>query len=490
MLFPTTVFALFFLAVFSLYNLFRGRPLARKTVLLCASLFFYCYWHTGFAVMLVLSAAANYFFSAAIARSGNNGGRRRLLLLSVGANLLLLAVFKYTAFFFGEIFIPAAVPLFKIFGRSDLLVRFNERTMPIVQSIVLPVGISFYTFQAIGYLVDVAKGKHPPAKSCLDFVNYLAFFPKLAAGPIVRAGQILPQMENPPERCGDFPKALVLVLAGLFKKTVIANWLSTYVADPFFQFPEDYGTVDAIMASYGYAIQIYCDFSAYSDIATGTALLLGFDFPCNFNAPYFAQSVRDFWRRWHITLSGWLRDYLYIPMGGSRAAKAKIYRNLFLTMLLGGLWHGAGWCYVIWGCIHGLVQIFERAAAFGQKDGIPKAPVHARFIKAFITFNIVTFAWIFFRSGAGDTEGFATAMEALKAFSRISTPAKLFSPMVLLFLLAGFLTQLLDGDGAEKIAAKLRRANPVLQGLAGAAILSAILGLGPAGVAPFIYFQF
>ncbi len=487
MLFPTTIFAVFFATVYLIHWTLPERSTARKFALLAASIFFYGYWHWGFAGMMMISALINHLVAIRIESVGTES-RRKWLIFAITANLLTLAFFKYTGFLYTQCFLPLAIPILTALDANDALLSFNERALPFIQNIVLPVGISFYTFQAIAYISDVASGKCKPAKSFIDFANYLAFFPKLAAGPIARPADLIPQMETMPPRSTpvNTGKAMILILAGLFKKTVVANWLSTHLADEFFQFPEDYGAIDAIIASYGYAIQIYCDFSAYSDIATGCAVLLGFTFPENFRAPYIATSFQDFWRRWHISLSSWLRDYLYIPLGGSHCAKWKIYRNLMLTMLLGGLWHGAGWVYIIWGAIHGIAQIIERP--FNRKD--TQSSLATKIFRAVITFHVVVFAWIFFRSGSSDTEGLATVREIFNAFTRTSLESQLLNAKSFIILLLGFSLQIFDGETLKPLHNALGRLNPVLLALIAAVLLTIILGLGPAGVAPFIYFQF
>ncbi len=492
MLFPTTIFAIFFAAVYIIHWTLPERSALRKYALLFSSIFFYGYWHWGFAAMMVVSAIVNHCFAVTIYRRDPTN-RSRILTLAVAINLLLLAFFKYTGFLYTEFVMPLAVPLLSAFGASDALAAFNERTLPLISEIVLPVGISFYTFQAIAYVVDTAKDKCRPAKSCIDFINYLAFFPKLAAGPIARPGDLLPQMETLPSHTKviDTGKATFLIIGGLFKKTVIANWLSVNIVDDFFQFPEDYSAIDAIIATYGYTIQIYCDFSAYSDIATGCALLLGFNLPENFRAPYIATTLQDFWRRWHISLSSWLRDYLYIPLGGSRKGTLCTYRNLVLTMLLGGLWHGAGWVYIIWGAIHGVAQVIERPISkFRPKN------IVTNLISGIITFHVVAFAWIFFRSGAADAEGITTVKKIFEAFTRPCSPydpeitSEFLSVKAGVILLIGFALQIFDGNTLSFLHKALNKIPPVLRALIAAILLTLVLGLGPAGVAPFIYFQF
>ena len=495
MLFPTAVFAIFFAIIFTLHWALPERSLARKVVLLLASLVFYGWWSWKFALMLLASAVLNHGTVLLIHRSADPAAKKRLLVLGVTLNLLVLAIFKYTGFLFSQCLLPLAFPVCRWFGATEALLDLTETVFPVIQTIVLPVGISFYTFQALSYVVDVYRGQCDPAPSTLDFANYLAFFPQLVAGPIVRANILLPQMAALPPRSTplDTGRAMTLILAGLFKKTVIANWIALKLADPLFNDPAAYGALDATVGVLGYALQIYCDFSAYSDIATGCALLLGFHFPANFNAPYLSVSLQDFWRRWHISLSSWLRDYLYIPLGGSRCSAWKTYRNLAITMLLGGLWHGASWTFVLWGAILGLGLSIERAILpRRKKDAPPPPPSPFRYVTIplhwLITLLIVCFAWIFFRSAS--VEGLPTATQVLAAFTRFDTPATLATPLAAIILAIAFLLQYLDGDRPRPLWNLLNRLPPVLQGVLAALLLTIILGLGPDGVAPFIYFQF
>ena len=534
MLFPTAIFACFFALVYALHWALPERGVARKLALLAASIFFYAWWSWKFAIMLLVSAAVNHAAARYAGRNGpapqdqegrngpapqdqegrngpapqdqdgRNGpapqdkARRRILVAAVVANLALLAFFKYSHFLFMDVFHPLAVVCLRQFGSIEALIDFEDRILPFLDSIILPIGISFCTFQAISYVVDAYTGKGRPADSFLDFANYLAFFPKLCAGPIVRPSELLPQMETLPARAApiDTGRAATLVLGGLFKKVVVANWIAQHLADPVFTDPESYGAIDSLLAIYGYAIQIYCDFSAYSDIATGCALLLGFKFPDNFRAPYVATSLQDFWRRWHITLSSWLRDYLYIPLGGSRCATWKIHRNLILTMLLGGLWHGAGWSYILWGAIHGVGQSIERlfrtrhATADSRNSAFGSRNSALDIAKGLLTFHVVAFAWIFFRAGAADAEGLATVRLLLASLSDWTAPATLLTWTAAIFLALGFALQALDGGTPQRLWKAFGRLHPVLQGIVAAILLTIILGLGPAGVAPFIYFQF
>ncbi|MBR1837825.1 MAG: MBOAT family protein, partial [Kiritimatiellae bacterium] len=437
----------------------------RKTVLLAANLFFYCWWSPRFAAMLLATAAANHAFAKALwsrgvcARAAAAAGTapadgktgasgKGLLVAAVAANLALLAFFKYSGFLFASVVSPAVAALCRTPEAAEAWADFQmDRAFPFLSSVVLPIGISFTSFSAISYVVDSARGTFRPARTFLDFFNYLAFFPKLCAGPIVRAKDLLPAIEEAgrekgaPER-GPFARAALLLALGLLKKTVFADVLSQRVVDPFFGDPSGYGAADAAMAVAGYAVQLYCDFSAYTDMATALALLLGFGFPVNFDAPYFSRSLQEFWRRWHVSLSSWLRDYLYIPLGGSRRGAGRTYLNLFLTMLLGGIWHGAGWMFLLWGALHGAGLAAERFVLrrLGRKTGPGIVPV----------FVFAALAWIPFRIGTGG-ESLETAVEIFRAFGRISAGPQLVSGAAAAALALGFASQAADAsrlDGA------------------------------------------
>ena len=491
MLFPTTEFALFYAAVLLLWWTVPARwRLARKLLLLAASLFFYAWWSCRLALLLVAVALVNHAFARAIDRAAE-ARRRRLVRLAVVADIALLALFKYAGFLVVNALHPLFQELCRALGPETLqaFVAFQtDHTFPLVAQIVLPIGISFYTFQAIAYVVDVARGTGRPARSALDFVNCLAFFPKLCAGPIARPGELLPQMEEPPaaEARIDSGRALWLVLAGLFKKTVLANYLAERLVNPFFDHADALGAADALLAGWGYAVQLYLDFSAYTDMAVGLALLLGFTLPVNFDAPYFSRTLQEFWRRWHISLSSWLRDYLYIPLGGSRRGAARTYLNLFLTMLLGGLWHGAGWMFLLWGALHGAYLAAERLVLRRLPDAA-SAPV--RFLQRVWIFHVVAFFWLFFRAGTGGL-GLAGAGEVLSAFARTGAPSTLFTGTAALVLAAGFLCQLADAFRPRALWDRFNRFPVLVQGLAAAVLLTLVLGLGPTGVPAFIYFQF
>ncbi|MFN3932943.1 MAG: MBOAT family O-acyltransferase [Brevundimonas sp.] len=468
MLFPTLAFGVFFLVVyFTAWSLDRenGR---RKLFLLLASWFFYAQWDWRFVGLLIASAVLNWGVAALIARSRERGERTGWLVgLGVAVNLLILGFFKYYGFFVEE--------------AGELLARFGwERDLPLLQ-IVLPVGISFFTFQGISYVVDVHRGKTPPARSLLDVMLLMSFFPHLVAGPIVRASDLLPQFERTPRLTREMAThGLLLIVWGLFKKTVIASEISVNLVDPVFFDPTAYGAVDIAAAVYGYAVQIYCDFSAYSDMAIGLAALLGYSFPRNFDQPYRASSMQAFWRRWHISLSSWLRDYLYVPLGGGRKGLVSSCINVFITMVLGGLWHGAALTFLAWGALHGGVQVIERLgrAALGDRKVIPTV------VGVVATFHIVCLGWILFRA-----ESFDLAMQMLQGLGRVG-PVVMLTPLLLTLIVGGLAMHWLPPRAIEGVAERLKAAPSLTLGLLVGAAILLVEAVRPEGVAPFIYFQF
>jgi D-alanyl-lipoteichoic acid acyltransferase DltB (MBOAT superfamily) len=349
-----------------------------------------------------------------------------------------------------------------------------------IANVVLPVGISFYSFMAISYVVDTYRGELVPA-SFARFAVFQAFFPHLVAGPIVRASELLPQLERPRDpRRVDVSRAFFLIVSGLFLKVVIANHLATHIVDEVFAAPNRHSSLEVLVGVYGYAVQIFADFCGYTNIAIGIALLLGFEFPQNFASPYTAVSLQDFWRRWHMTLSRWLRDYLYIPLGGNRKGSVITYRNLMLTMLLGGLWHGAAWTFVVWGGIHGLGLCIERATGWRPTS------TAAVWFGRVLTFHVVCFAWIFFRADSFHRAG--QVIERL--FTAWGQASPLVTTSVLLAILVGIGGQYVRPGALGAALAGFQRLAWPLQAACFGVALTVINTLGPEGVAPFIYFRF
>ena len=475
MLFPTVTFALFFAVVLPLNWLFMPRPARWKIFILAASYFFYGYWDPIFILLLAGSSVFNWTMGAVIHQAQADLVRRTWLAIAVIGNLGLLCYFKYYDFFLSS--------------ATNLLDRVGIGISPQIVAITLPIGISFFTFQALSYVIDIYRGSTEPVR-LMDFAVFLSFFPHLVAGPIVRASEFLPQLKerHDPRRI-DGTRAFFLIFIGLFKKVVIANFLATEIVDSVFGSPNQHSALENLVAIYAYAVQIYADFSGYTDIAIGLALLLGFRFPLNFDGPYTATSMQDFWRRWHMTLSRWLRDYLYIPLGGNRGSGGATYRNLMITMLLGGLWHGAAWSFVAWGAIHGgflSLEHWRRSLRVARGEAEPADTVVTRTARRILTFHVVCFAWVFFRA-----ENFQTAYDVLgRLVSGWGNPSPLVTRSVLLVIALGIGTQYVPKDVLGRVMATFSRFSPVAQGVALGFVLLLIDTLGPSGVAPFIYFQF
>jgi len=391
-----------------------------------------------------------------------------VLVAGVCANLGILGFFKYWDFFLEQV-------------GATLRALGWERDLPLL-SIILPVGISFFTFQGMSYLIDVWRGRLKPAR-LLDVTLLMSFFAHLVAGPIVRGSDLIPQFQRPARLTRRMASTgLLLIVWGLFKKAVIASELATGLVDPVFNDPGAHGQWDLIAAAYGYAVQIYCDFSAYSDMAIGLAALLGYQFPRNFNQPYRASSLQDFWRRWHISLSSWLRDYLYIPLGGNRDGLFGICRNLMITMVLGGLWHGANVTFLIWGLLHGGVLAVERI----WRDVKPKLwPSLPKLIGVAITFHIVCLGWIFFRS-----QSFDAAIDFIAGLGRAGPAVLTVTPLAVALIVGGLAIQGLPERALEGVAARLARLPAPAMGAALAVMMVVVEALRPQGIAPFIYYQF
>ena len=473
-LFPTATFAIFFIIVLPLSWLLMPAVHRWRPFIIGASFVFYSWWDWRFILLLAGSILWNQLMAVRIHRAAEFPSRKKALLwLAVGGNLAVLGYFKYYDFFVSS---------------TENLANLVGLDIPLdVRTVILPVGISFYTFMGISYIVDVYRGDTEPT-TLEKFAAYLSFFPHLVAGPIVRPNELIPQLDTPRSaRRVDTSRAFYLIATGLFKKVVISSYLASNIVDEVFANPGQYSSLEILIAVYAYAVQIYADFSGYTDIAIGIALLLGFKFPQNFDSPYAAISLQDFWRRWHMTLSRWLRDYLYIPLGGSRHGAAITYRNLLLTMLLGGLWHGAGWTFVAWGLIHGIGLCAER---FWRERHVVKPEEdyawHDYLWRRLVTFHVVCFAWIFFRS---DT--FAVAWDMITGlFTNWGAPSPLVTGPVLLAIAVGIGSQYLPPQVPRTIIAGFSRLNLVGQAAVLALALMVTEALGPQDVAPFIYFQF
>ena len=468
MLFPTLTFGLFFLALFAAAWIFVRPNEWRKIILLVASWVFYGAWDWRFVTLLIASGVLNWGSARLISQTQSAGRRKAILTLGVIANLTILIVFKYYGFFLGQV-------------AEGLRLIGWQRDLPVIQ-VILPIGVSFFTFQGMSYLIDVYRGKIPAA-NLLNVTLLMSFFAHLIAGPIVRGADLIPQFDAGPKISREGASlGFLMIIWGLFKKTVIASELATGLVDPVFFDPGSHSAIDLISATFGYAVQIYADFSAYSDMAIGLAALLGYRFPRNFDQPYRAFSLQDFWRRWHISLSSWLRDYLYIPLGGSRGNVWFICRNLMITMVLGGLWHGAAWKFATWGALHGVVLCLERLWSHYRPANWKPAP---KIFGLITTFAVVCLAWIFFRA-----DSFQTALTFLAGFGRWDGSELAFTPMAFAIIVFGLALHASPPRLIEAVAFRAARLPALAFGLGAGALILFIDALRPEGVAAFIYYQF
>lgn len=474
MLFNTFEFAVFLVVVLGLYYCLARK--AQNVGLLIASYAFYGFWDWRFCALLLGSTVVDYTVARLMAAMPKR--KKPLLMVSLAVNLGVLGFFKYFDFF-----VDSAVAM---------LTSLGLESNPVLLGVLLPVGISFYTFQTLSYTIDVYRGKTTPERDPVTFGLYVSYFPQLVAGPIERSTRLLPQLQNPRTVDGEkFSSGCLLILIGLFKKIAIADSVAPMVDEAF----GSAGTASGAFLLIGvllFALQIYGDFSGYTDIARGVSRLLGIELCVNFRQPYFASSITEFWRRWHISLSTWLRDYLYIPLGGSRRGRFNTYRNLMLTMLLGGLWHGAAWTFVVWGALHGLYLCAHKLWLRGEEPAYydPFASLGSFCKRLFFTactFALVTLAWVYFRAdGLAQANGIVWSILTL----RDGTGYVGMSGLMMLAMYVGLML-LVDWPQARsgRQEAMLSWPWPVRGGVAGAMVVVLFL-LRPAHDTPFIYFQF
>lgn len=477
MFFNSGLFLFFFLVVIIGYNYVKNSQRNRSIYLALVSLFFY-YKSSGlFLLVLIFTTISDYCIGNKIAGAAHKELKKRWLMLSVVVNLLVLSYFKYTNFF-----------------AEVVCSLMNLEFTP--YAIFLPIGISFFTFQSMSYTIDIYYGRIKPVEKYIDYAFYVSFFPQLVAGPIVRAKDFVSQIKAPtlvtPEMFG---RALFLIMSGLFKKMVISDYISINFVDRIFDNPTLYFGIENLAGIYGYALQIYCDFSGYSDIAIGLALLLGFHFSINFDSPYQSGSITEFWRRWHISLSSWLKDYLYIPLGGNRKGVWRMYLNLLVTMLLGGLWHGASWLFIIWGAWHGLLLVIDklRLVYFPPKEGKSDKSWVGQIKRAgnvFLTFNLVCIGWLFFRADSLTTVG-EILTQIVTDFNGAIFWQLLSGYSTVFFLIAvGYLLHMVP-QRYEKYGANLLTVLPLpVKAFAMALFIFFLVQVRSSEILPFIYFQF
>ena len=476
-LFSSGLFLFLFAAFTFFYQFMRRAVVWRMIYVVCFSLYFYYKTSGIYFLLLMAVSVSDYLIGYMMIHSQRQALRKALLSLSIIIDLGILCYFKYTNFFIG---------LLNDAAGGNLLAFHN---------IFLPVGISFFIFQSISYTVDLYKRQIDPAQTWLDYLFYLSFFPQLVAGPIVKARNFLPQIRQNPLVVSRemFGIGVYLIIAGLFKKAIISDYISLNFVDRIFDNPLLYSGFENLMGVYGYALQIYCDFSGYSDMAIGLALLLGYRFPKNFDSPYKSATITEFWRRWHISLSSWLKDYLYISLGGNRKGKARTYLNLFATMLLGGLWHGAAIRFVLWGAWHGTALAVHKwttnhFSSF-RKIGA-EMPLWRRMIGVVVTFHVVCFGWILFRVPDMET-GRQVLSQIFNHFNFYLIPQVLAGYGVVMGLIVlGYLLHFLPRS-SETWAERRVTASPLLiQTAALTLLIWGVMQIQSSDIQPFIYFQF
>ena len=493
MLFTSLYFWGFFFVLLLFYSILYRNKALRNAYLFLMSLFFYYKSGGYFFSLLVFSTIADYVLGHLIYNAGNRFLKKMFLTLSVAINLGLLAYFKY-AYFMTDLFNRLTGSELQVI--NFLASWYNNLTGAglDLSVIVLPVGISFFTFQTISYTVDVYRLKLKPVRSIIDFGFYVSFFPQLVAGPIVRAAEFIPQLYASFRlSMQEMGHAIFLIIGGLIKKVLISDYISVNFVDRVFENPLSYTGFENMMAVYGYSVQIYCDFSGYTDIAIGIGLLLGFRLPINFNSPYKAVNIADFWHRWHISLSSWLRDYLYIPLGGNRKGALRTYANLLVTMILGGLWHGADLRFLIWGGLHGLGLAVHRLwvtllPANGRRRGTESRLW--RFITLFFTFQFVSFAWIFFR--AGDMKAVTDMISVIVySFGAGYVPAAVKTHgTVFIVILLALIIHWLPARLKEWYRGVFIRTPVIVKILSVVLLVVVIYQVISADIQPFIYFRF
>ncbi len=477
LIFSSGLFLFLFAGFLLFYTALHRTVSLRILYVILFSLYFYYKSSGVYFLLLVFAAASDYLIARRIYASQNPSHRKWLVALSVAVNLGMLGYFKYTNFLIDL--------SHGLFGEGFL--QF--------QNIFLPVGISFFVFQSMSYTIDIYRGELRPLDHWYDYLFYLSFFPQLVAGPIVRARDFIPQIRRNPVVVtrGMFGMGVYLILTGLFKKAIVSDYISLNFVDRIFDEPLLYTGFECLTGIYGYALQIYCDFSGYSDMAIGIALLLGFRFPINFDSPYQSATITEFWHRWHISLSTWLRDYLYIPLGGNRKGRLRAYANLMITMLLGGLWHGAAVRFILWGALHGaalaLHKLWLELLPGARREGRQMNPL-MRVLGIVVTFHIVCLGWLMFRAESMQTVSLMLH-QIFEHFNAPMIPQMIDGYAVVFSLIAvGYLLHFLP-HSAEVWAQKRVIASPlVVQVLLMAVMIWCVMQTKSSDIQPFIYFQF
>ncbi len=490
MFFPTISFAVFFLSVFFLYWYIFRQEKERKILLTAASYFFYAMWDWRFCILLFVFTLINYFYGFLLDKEKDYAPRKAILVIICIIDILYLGFFKYLYSLLSYLnqFFP------------DMFVNYTLLTLR-SWSLLVPVGVSYYTFRCMSYVFDIYLCKIRHVKSFWDFLLYVSFFPQLSSGPIVQAEYFfkdLPRALNCDNEKGAkpiaFDRAIVFLISGLYKKMIISNFLTILVTDKIFANPSFYNTWELIFGVISYTIIIYADFSGYSDMAIGIGILLGFNTPANFNRPYISKSVTEFWRRWHISFSSWLRDYLYFGLGGSRFGLARALFALFFTMLIAGLWHGASWTFLIWGAMQGAMLCIERIfSEIKERKAIGKEILDEEknekksfdFLRIIPVFIFVNISWlVFFSSSLSELNLY------LKSLGNVFQPFQIISPFILLIFFAGLFLQLPSESLRKKAFTIYSRLPMIVKVVTTVSFLAALYAVSTSGIPPFIYFAF
>lgn len=474
LLFNSGLFLFLFLGFLIVYRLLNRHTLGRMLFVIIFSLYFY-YKSSGIYVLCLLFVAlSDYTIGRILNKTESPSCRKLCVATSVLINVGMLCYFKYTTLIITTInqFISAPIPLWDI---------------------ALPIGISFFTFRSISYIIDIYRKKIQAVSNPLDYIFFLAFFPPLAAGPIVRATELIPQIRKRPVVTQQMlAEGLFLIITGAFKKIVLSDYISSNFVDRIFDAPALYTGLENLMGIYGYTLQIYCDFSGYSDMAIGIALLLGFRFPINFDSPYKSASITEFWRRWHMTLSFWLRDYLYIPLGGNRVPVWRNYLNLFITMVIGGLWHGASWLFILWGAWHGMLlvshKLYRRLVPAKVHNGFTAHFLHI--CNVLLTFHAVAIGWVFFRAESLETVSDMARQIATQFHPEVFMQFIEGYPTVLAAILFGYILHYTPHKWSVRLQNSLERVPLIGKAIVFAIFIFLVLQVRSSEVVPFIYLQF
>lgn len=473
MIFSSGLFLWVFLGFITIYALLKKQDTLRILFVTLFSYYFYYKSSGMFFILLALVTVCDYYFAKCIVHYKSTANRKLFVTLSVLLNIGLLVYFKYTNFF------------------AELVCNIQNREFNPFD-IALPVGISFFTFQSLSYTIDVYRGRIQPLDRLLDYAFYISFFPQLVAGPIVRARDFIPQIRKPLFVSVEmFNKGIFFIICGLFKKAVISDYIGVNFVERIFANPQLYSGVENLMGVYGYAMQIYCDFSGYSDMAIGIALLLGFHFNINFDSPYQSASITEFWRRWHISLSSWLRDYLYIPLGGNRSGRVRQLINLMITMLLGGLWHGDSLNFLLWGGFHGLALVCHKLSRdIRKKDKADQSKGFFRFMGVLVTFHFVCFTWIFFRH-----QNFSEAFNMIHQIVYDFKPGLFFQLIsgywqVFILIAIGFALHFMPRRAEESFFNLVQRTPLIGKAILIVVLVFIVIQIKSSDIQPFIYFKF